>query len=98
MSELSDYQLWKAALLVKPTRTILYNIVLSLGGDSVDIEIAEVNLCRFYVDTLTAEEFYCFCLFNLLVKLRNKHSESFHLKLIPIFYKYLGTHVEQILQ
>ena len=98
MSELCDYQLWKAALLVKPTRTILYDIALSLGASSVTIEIDEENLRRCYIDTLTVEEFHQFCLFNLLVKLQNKESETFHLKLIPTLYKYLGRSVEQILQ
>ena len=98
MSKLCDYQLWKAALLVKPTRTILYDIVLSLGASSVTIEIAEENLHRHYIDTLTVGEFHRFCLFNLLMKLRNKGSETFHLKLIPTLYKYLGRSVEQILQ
>ena len=60
MSESCDYQLWKAALLVKPTRTILYDIALSLGASSVIIEIAEANLCRHYIDTLTVEEFHRF--------------------------------------
>ena len=97
MSELCDYQLWKAALLVKPTRTILYDIALSLGASSVTIEIVEANLHRCYIDTLTVEEFHQFCLLDLLVQLPNKESETFHLKLIPTLYKHLGRSVEHIL-
>ena len=99
MSTLSDYNLWKAALLVKPTRTTLYDIVLRLGGDSLMIAIAEENLQIHYIDKLSAEEFHRFCLFNILVKLRNRHNESFPPKLIYTLHEYLGaTGIEQMLQ
>ena len=63
------------------------------------IAFAEENLWIRYIDKLSTEEFYRFCLFNLLVKLRNRQDESFPPKLIFTLHEYLGaTGIEQMLQ
>ena len=41
MTNLNDYNLWKLSTLIKSDRTVLYEIVLSLGGDNVLIETVQ---------------------------------------------------------
>ena len=98
MVEVSDYQVWKSVWLVKPTRTNLYDIVLSLGGDSVSIEAAEENLKKYFLDNLTTEDFYRFCLFNILIKIRNQDSKLFRLKLKTVYNSLGYIEIKQILQ
>ena len=64
MTEVSDYQLWKSVWLVKPTWTVLYDIVLSLRGDNTIIECAEENLSKHFIDNLSTEDFLSFLLFQ----------------------------------
>ena len=99
MCEVTDYQLWKSVWLVKPTRTVLYDIVLALGGDNSTIEFAEQNLKKYFIDNLSSEDFYRFCLFNILLKLRNKNGggDLFYAKIHTVFNNLGFNEINQIL-
>ena len=87
MNIVSDYQLWKSARTVKPTRAIVHDIVLGLGGEKILIESVEIDLKKkFPNELLNKEDFYRFCLFNILILLRNRFkSELFYDKLITVY-------------
>ena len=97
MCEVTDYQLWKSVWLVKPTQTVLYYIVLALGGDNSAIEFAEQNLKKHFIDNLSSEDFYRFCLFNILLKIQNKNRDLFYPKLHTVFNNLGFNQINQIL-
>ena len=90
MKSVSDYQLWKCARLVKPTRTITYDIVLGLGGDKSLIEIVEIDLKKKFIEELNIEDFYRFVLFNILIILRNKSESDLFYNNLFVLYDKLG--------
>ena len=99
MCEVTDYQLWKSVWLVKPTRTVLYHIGLALVGDNSTIEFAEHNLKKYFIDNLSSEDFYRFCVFNILLKLRYKNGvgDLSYAKICTVFNNLGFNQINQIL-
>ena len=96
MTGVSDYQLWKAACLIR-TRRLLYEIVQTLVGDILCLEVAEESFQKKYINNLTSEDLCRFCLYDILIKLRNKECETFSSKLRSTYNKLGFTEIEDIL-
>ena len=97
MQNISDFQLWKSARLVKPTRTLIFDITLGLGGDYTLIENIETELKQQFLNQLNLQDLNRFCLFKILVKIRDRGCELFFSKLLTTFNNLGYTDIKYIL-
>ena len=63
MTNLNDYNLWNLSTLIKSDCTILYEIVLSLGGDNVLIETVQQDLKELYGNQISDNDYCRICFF-----------------------------------
>ena len=97
MTNLNDYNLWKLSTLIKSDRTILYEIVLSLGGDNFLIETVQQDLKELYGNQISDNDYCRICFFKILINLRNKKGEDF-LNIVKNVFTELGFTHEYLLK
>ena len=97
MTNLNDYNLWKLSTLIKSDRTVLYEIVLSLGGDNVLIETVQRDLKELYGSQISDNDYCRICFFKILINLRNKKGEDF-LNIVKNVFTELGFTHEYLLK
>ena len=89
--------MWKLSTLIKSDRTVLYEIVLSLGGDSVLIETVQRDLKELYGNQISDNDYCRICFFKILINLRNRKGEDF-LNIVKNVFTELGFTHEYLLK
>ena len=70
----SDYMAWKAAHLLKPNYHSLYDIGLLLQSNTTSIEHVYRDMEQLFPLKLQSEQFFRVCIFQMILKQRNKLS------------------------